>query len=304
MNADARKKLGTFFRRDLGPWNKMRRDGHTGPTNHRSSVTGGEVQKVPTPVMGLFRAVAVDLDGTLAEHDRVEAETLAALRQVIARGLRVIAVTGRTLEDLDIAFPRLRVELSAVVAENGAVLASPLGIRDLADPVDAAIRSVLDARGVNWTAPGHRITAHHRHDHKYAVGRLALDRRFYFRDLTDQLTGSTAGSLAELESVLVACGLNVLRHHCPRHDISRWVADILGYRQLAGRLAEAEGGMETDSPAAVVEVARARLIAALHSTIYRQVQTLFAQPNLHTVCTSVAPPYYRRTLGCGYDDVA
>jgi hydroxymethylpyrimidine pyrophosphatase-like HAD family hydrolase len=581
------------------------------------------VQKVPTPVLGLFRAVAVDLDGTLAEHDRVEAETLAALRQVIGRGLRVIAVTGRTLEDLDITYPRLRVELSAVVAENGAVLASPLGIRDLADPVDAAIRSVLDARGVNWTAgrvllacdgadeaavaatlrelgldyelvrnrdalmvlppgvtkatgllealhelglsphntvaigdaendhtmlaacelgvavanavealrnradivldlpdgqgvasflrggllrgeerrfpahwrielgidsdgrsvslpasqlnlivsggpgdgksylagliaeqlalkhyslvvidpegdhvglerlhsvtvvdagrvrcsaellplllqgdfsivvdlsrldeeaqatllaclpaeieaerqqrglphwvfideahrpvrrsgvlealdpfskgyalvtyrpgelapdvvasmdavlalgtthpdaalvdltaavagvpraraarvlsgsagqavlvwrdrpgkvtvftPGHRITAHHRHDHKYAVGRLAPDRRFYFRDLTDQLTGSTAGSLAELESVLVACGLNVLRHHCPRHDISRWVADIFGYRQLAGRLAEAEGGMETDSPAAVVEVARARLIAALHSTIY------------------------------------
>ena len=581
------------------------------------------MNKVPVPAAGFFRAVALDVDGTLAQHNRVEIETLAAVRQVIARGLTVIAVSGRTLEDLDATYPGLREELSAVVAENGAVVASPLGIRDLADPVDPAIRTVLDARGVNWTAgrvllacdgadeaavattlrelgldyelvrnrdalmvlppgvtkatgllevlhelglsphntvaigdaendhtmlaacelgvavadavealraradivldlpdgqgvagflrggllrgeerhlpghwrielgtdsdgrsvslpasqlnlivsggpgegksylagliaeqlalkhyslvvidpegdhvgldrlhrvtvvdagrvhcssellplllqddssvvvdlsrleedaqtsllaclpaqieaerqqrglphwvfideahrpvrrsgvlepldpfskgyalvtyrpgelapdvvasmdavlalgtthpdaalvdltaavagvprsraarvlagsagqailawrdrpgrvavftPGHRITAHHRHDHKYAVGRLALDRRFYFRDLTDQLTGSTAGSLTELESVLVTCGRNVLRHHCPRHDMSRWVADILGYRELARRLGEAEGAIDSDSPAAVVEQARAKLTAALHSTPY------------------------------------
>ena len=113
--------------------------------------------------------------------------------------------------------------------------------------------------------PGPRITAHHRHHHKYAVGRLSPDRRFYFRDSADQLTGQTAGSIADLETVLVACRRSVLRHHCSLHDMSRWVGDIFGYRDLAGRLREVEGTVETDSPAAVVEVARAKLAAALHS---------------------------------------
>ena len=576
---------------------------------------------VPEVTPGFFRAIALDLDGTLAQHDRVEAETLAAVRGAIARGLRVVVVTGRTLEDLDSTFPGLRDELSAVVAENGAVLASALGVRELADPVDPAIGAVLDARGVKWRTgrvllacdgadepvvaatirelgldyelvrnrqalmvlppgvtkaagllellgelglsphntiavgdaendhtmlascelgvavsdavealrtradlvlelpngegvarflgggllrgeqrrppghwrieigtdddgqpvtlpasqlnlivsgdagvgksylagliaeqlalkrysvvvvdpegdhvglhrlhgvtvvdagriecsgdllalllqegssividlssldaeaqasliaclpaeieaererrglphwvvideahrpvrprgvlealdpsskgyllvtyrpgelapdvvastdavlalgtahpdaalvdltaavagvpraraarllagaagraflawrdrpgkitvftPGQRITAHHRHDHKYAVGRLAPDRRFHFRESPDQLAGYTAGSLAELETVLATCGRSVLRHHLPLHDISIWVRDIFGYRDLASRLREVEGTVEGDSPAAVVEGARAKLIAALHTS--------------------------------------
>ena len=577
--------------------------------------------RAPEVTPGFFRAVAVDLDGTLAQHDRVETETLAAVRDATARGLRVVVVTGRTLEDLDSTFPGLRDELSAVVAENGAVLASGLGVRELADPVDPAIGAVLDARGVkcrtgrvllacdgtdepvvaatirelgldyelvrnrealmvlppgvtkatgllellgelglsphntiavgdaendhtmlaacelgvavsnavealrmradlvlelpngegvarlltgsllrgeqrqlpghwhieigrdddgqpvtlpasqlnlivsgdagvgksylagliaeqlalkrysvvvvdpegdhvglhrlhgvtvvdagriecsgdllalllqegssividlssldaqaqasltaclpaeieaererrglpHWVVideahrpvrprgvlealdpsrkgyllvtyrpdelapdvvastdavlalgtahpdaalvdltaavagvararaarllagaagraflawrdrpgtitvftPGQRVTAHRRHDHKYAVGRLAPDRRFHFRESPDQLAGYTAGSLAELETVLATCGRSVLRHHLPLHDISHWVRDIFGYRDLANRLREVEGTVEGDSPAAVVEGARAKLIAALHAS--------------------------------------
>jgi hypothetical protein len=50
-----------------------------------------DMNKVPVPAAGFFRAVALGVDGTLAQHNRVEIETLAAVRQVIARGLTVIA---------------------------------------------------------------------------------------------------------------------------------------------------------------------------------------------------------------------
>jgi hypothetical protein len=114
--------------------------------------------------------------------------------------------------------------------------------------------------------PGPRLTAHHRHDHKYAVGRLAPERRFYFRESPDQLTEQTAGSLAELETVIATCRRRVLRHHCPLHDMSRWVRDIFGYRDLANRLRDIESTVDNDSPAAVVEGARAKLIATLHAS--------------------------------------
>jgi len=94
-----------------------------------------------------FRAVAVDFDGTLAEGE-VAPDTLAALGEARARGVRVILVTGRIMSELRAVFPELDDWVDAVVAENGAVLVSPAGVRALAAPVDRAVSAALSARGV------------------------------------------------------------------------------------------------------------------------------------------------------------
>lgn len=54
-----------------------------------------------------FRAVAVDFDGTLAEgHVAPDApDALAALGEARARGVRVILVTGRIMNELRTVFP-------------------------------------------------------------------------------------------------------------------------------------------------------------------------------------------------------
>ena len=50
-----------------------------------------------------FRAVALDYDGTLAEG-QVAPDTLAALAEARARGIRVILVTGRIMHELRAVF--------------------------------------------------------------------------------------------------------------------------------------------------------------------------------------------------------
>ena len=68
-----------------------------------------------------FRAVALDYDGTLAEGE-VAPDTLAALAEARARGIRVILVTGRIISELSGVFAGFEHHFDAVVAENGAVL--------------------------------------------------------------------------------------------------------------------------------------------------------------------------------------
>ncbi|HEX9926134.1 MAG TPA: DUF5752 family protein [Anaerolineae bacterium] len=68
--------------------------------------------------------LACDLDGTLAEHDRVAPETWQALRQAKAAGLTLMLVTGRRLDSFN--DNGLFAELcEAIVAENGAVVYFP-----------------------------------------------------------------------------------------------------------------------------------------------------------------------------------
>jgi len=94
-----------------------------------------------------FRAVAIDYDGTLADG-RVKPDTLAALAEARARQLRVIVVTGRIMSELQAVFPDAWDHVDAIVAENGAVLATRAGIRLLAAPVGHAVSAGLAARGV------------------------------------------------------------------------------------------------------------------------------------------------------------
>lgn len=79
--------------------------------------------------------------------------------------------------------------------------------------------------------PGRRFVplkgyaAHIRHRHKYQVGQLPANRRFYFRT-RHGLTGRTAGNLSEFASEIANATAGVLRHHAPHNDFSRWLGDL------------------------------------------------------------------------------
>lgn len=123
--------------------------------------------------------------------------------------------------------------------------------------------------------PGHataftlspRVTPHLRHEHKYHLAGVGPAQRFYFRGEGDTLTGVAAGNLGELQCELGRCGRDVLRHHCPGQDFSRWVLEVFHDAALAARLRVGEAAMEADSPAAEVEAARVRLVAALQTRL-------------------------------------
>jgi haloacid dehalogenase-like hydrolase/Helicase HerA, central domain len=110
-----------------------------------------------------------------------------------------------------------------------------------------------------------RRTPHLRHEHKYDRAGADRGRRFYFRALSNIPTGVVAANMLELEDELVRCERDVLRHHCPGHDFSRWVSGVFHDDSLARVLSAAEAGVQESSPAAVVEQARLALIAALQA---------------------------------------
>ncbi|UXA16058.1 HAD family hydrolase [Mycobacterium sp. SMC-4] len=117
--------------------------------------------------------------------------------------------------------------------------------------------------------PGARRTPHLRHQHKYAQAGVEPSRRFYFRSSGDRLTGTVAANLAELEDVLNRCDAGVLRHHCPAHDFSNWVAGVFHDKRLAAELAAAESQLPRGSPGAIAEQVRLALVAALQSRASR-----------------------------------
>jgi hydroxymethylpyrimidine pyrophosphatase-like HAD family hydrolase len=117
-------------------------------------------------------------------------------------------------------------------------------------------------RAVAFTL-GPRTTPHLRHSHKYGQTGVEPARRFYFKTGPDAATGAVAANLDDLEAELGRCDGGVLRHHCPRHEFSGWVAGVFRDEALATDLAELEAALPADSHAAVVEQVRLALIAAL-----------------------------------------
>lgn len=100
-----------------------------------------------------FKALACDYDGTLASHDRIGEEALAALARARAAGLRLILVTGRTFFELIRVCEPLDL-FDTVVAENGGVLYFPTTgvMRDQAPPPPPRLLAELDRRGVTFQA--------------------------------------------------------------------------------------------------------------------------------------------------------
>jgi len=110
---------------------------------------------------------------------------------------------------------------------------------------------------------GSRVTPHLRHEHKYGQAGVEPARRFHFRSGPGAPTGAVAANLGQLEAELAGCDEGVLRHHCPGHDFSRWVADVFHDGLLAADLAAAEGALADQGPDALVEQVRLALIRVL-----------------------------------------
>ncbi|GAA0808255.1 phosphoglycolate phosphatase [Spirilliplanes yamanashiensis] len=97
--------------------------------------------------MRWYRAVALDLDGTLTSGGRPGAAVLDGIARLRDDGVVAALVTGRILAELDAEFPGLADAFDVVVAENGCVLRTADWSRRLAEPVDAALAHRLRRAG-------------------------------------------------------------------------------------------------------------------------------------------------------------
>jgi HAD superfamily hydrolase (TIGR01484 family) len=107
-----------------------------------------------------YFALACDYDGTLAHHGRVDDATLAALERLRASGRKLVAVTGRELDDLQRVFPQTHL-FDRIVAENGGVLYDP-GTREMHPLTEAPPREFvqeLTRRNITPLSVGRVIVA-------------------------------------------------------------------------------------------------------------------------------------------------
>jgi hydroxymethylpyrimidine pyrophosphatase-like HAD family hydrolase len=97
--------------------------------------------------------LAIDFDGTIATNDILDPDVRRALSELRRRGIIVILVTGRILEDLRRVCGDLHF-LDAVVAENGATIEFPSTgyTMTLAPPPSEALLSELRAAGIKHAA--------------------------------------------------------------------------------------------------------------------------------------------------------
>ncbi|BBO32890.1 HAD-IIB family hydrolase [Lacipirellula parvula] len=107
-----------------------------------------------------YQALATDYDGTIAHNGVVSESTVAALRDLLATGRRLILVTGRELPELLEIFPEVDL-CEWVVAENGGLLYNPATKeeRPLAEAPSPAFLEMLQARQVERVSVGRVIVA-------------------------------------------------------------------------------------------------------------------------------------------------
>jgi hypothetical protein len=110
---------------------------------------------------------------------------------------------------------------------------------------------------------GEPSTAHLRHEHKYGHRGVAPERRSYFHAGDSAAAGAVAANLADLETELNRCDRAVVRHHCSRRDFSRWIAHVAHCPTVAASVASLEAMVGPESPGAVVDAVRVRLVATL-----------------------------------------
>ena len=96
-----------------------------------------------------FSVLALDYDGTIARHGVLAPEVRHAIADVRAKGITVVIVTGRILDDLRKLVGDLRF-VDAVVAENGAIISFPESGRStmLGPPVPNILVEALKAANV------------------------------------------------------------------------------------------------------------------------------------------------------------
>lgn len=97
--------------------------------------------------------LALDYDGTITRGHRLDASVRDAIAEARRRGVKIMLVTGRTLNDLQ----RVAGEptfVDGVVAENGAIVHFPDGglTAPLSPPLPPAFAAGLRERGIVFTA--------------------------------------------------------------------------------------------------------------------------------------------------------
>ncbi len=99
-----------------------------------------------------FSVLALDYDGTIADQGRLVPDVRTAIAEAQGRGIAVIIVTGRILEDLlDVSGDLTWAD--AYVCENGAVIALPSGTPLLlCGPPSAELRRALESASISYTA--------------------------------------------------------------------------------------------------------------------------------------------------------
>ena len=73
-----------------------------------------------------YHVLAVDYDGTIAHHGKVDGQTIDALKRCKQSSRKIILVTGRELNELMRLFPEYGI-FDLIVAENGALIYDPSG---------------------------------------------------------------------------------------------------------------------------------------------------------------------------------
>jgi hydroxymethylpyrimidine pyrophosphatase-like HAD family hydrolase len=93
--------------------------------------------------------LALDYDGTIARHDRVDPSVLDAIADARRRGITVMLVTGRRLDDLRRVAGQLQF-VDGVVAENGALVHFPDGglTTTLAPPIPPSFVARLQKQSI------------------------------------------------------------------------------------------------------------------------------------------------------------
>ena len=76
-----------------------------------------------------YQIVALDYDGTIAHHGKVNDETIETLKQLKASKRKIILVTGRELDELKEIFPEHQL-FDRIVAENGALIYNPATLEE------------------------------------------------------------------------------------------------------------------------------------------------------------------------------
>lgn len=100
----------------------------------------------------IVHVLAVDYDGTIAAHGRLDPATARALARVRESGRKLFLVTGRLLPDLRRVCPDADRIFDAIVAENGALVHVP-GRRDtrlIGDAPEPALVEALTRMGVRF----------------------------------------------------------------------------------------------------------------------------------------------------------
>jgi hypothetical protein len=159
-----------------------------------------------------YHVLAVDYDGTLAHHGRVDDATWAVLRQLHDSGRKAVLVTGRELDDVLALIPE-PVLFARIVAENGALLYDPAtrDPRPLAEPPPQRFVDELRARGVDRITTGRVIVASwepHQHTILHAIRDLGLELQVIFNKGAVMVLPTGVNKATGLFAALAELGLS------------------------------------------------------------------------------------------------